>query len=104
MFIRFLLILCLISSLYANIDDDIDSIKNASNRDRFKLMNALKKKIIKMKQKERIKAIKKLSRLSNKRKTRKILKEIEKRHKKSHKRVNRIQGDIENEAENHIER
>ena len=103
MFIRFLLILFLSFSLYGNIDDEIDNIRNASNQDRFKLMNAFKKKIIKMKQKERIKAIKKLSSLSNKKKNKKILKEIEKTHQKSKNRANRIQGHIENEAEDHIE-
>lgn len=103
LFIKILLILLLsIYPIYANIDEDIDNIRNASNSERFKLMNAFKKKIIKMKQKERIKAIQKLSRVNNK-KNRGLIKEMRKSKSKKRHIDNRIQDHIENEAQNHIE-
>lgn len=102
-FIRFLLILLLsISPIYSNIDDDIDNIRDASNAERFKLMNEFKKKIIKMKQKERIKAIQKLSKVNNKI-DKGLLKEMKKNRQKNSYIESRIQDHIENEAQNHIE-
>jgi len=57
LFISFILLLSL---LYSNIDDDIDKIQKASIKDRYKLMNLLKEKIVKMKEEERLKSILKL--------------------------------------------
>lgn len=65
-------------------------------------MNAFKKKIIKMKQKERIKAIRKLSIVNNK-KNKGLLKEMRNRKSKKRHIDNRIQDHIENEVQQHFE-
>lgn len=45
---------------YANIDSQIEAIQHASDSEKFKLMNAFKKKLIRMKEKERLDAMAKL--------------------------------------------
>ena len=45
---------------YADIDSQIEAIQHASASERFKLMNAFKKKLILMKETERLKAMTKL--------------------------------------------
>jgi hypothetical protein len=57
---KFILWIFLISSLYSNIDEEIDKIQKAPIKDRYKLMNILKEKIVKMKEEERLKSISKL--------------------------------------------
>ncbi|MDQ7084189.1 MAG: hypothetical protein Q9M36_04315 [Sulfurovum sp.] len=64
--LRFLLLLHFsLPFVYADIDIDIEAIQKASIEERFKLMNAFKKNLIKMKEKERINALRKLTRKSN---------------------------------------
>lgn len=46
--------------LYASIDDEIEAIQKAPIEQRFKLMNALKKRIVQMKEEKRMTTIKKL--------------------------------------------
>ena len=58
---RILLLLLLLSILHGNsIDDKIKALKNAPTKDKFKLMNSIKKEIASMHQKERLNAIQKL--------------------------------------------
>lgn len=66
--------------LSANIDAQIDAIKHASVKERFKLMNAFKKNLIKMNEKERIKAMMKLT---NSKKAKQALDEIKKKQEKN---------------------
>jgi len=68
--------------LHADIDAQIDAIKNASVEERFKLMNAFKRDLIKMKEEERIKAITKLSEKSNKKHAKKALDELKQNAKR----------------------
>lgn len=70
--------------LHANIDVQIDAIKNASVEERFKLMNAFKRNLLKMKEAERIKAITKLSEKSNKTHAKKALDELKHHTKRRH--------------------
>ena len=70
--------------LHADIDAQIDAIKNASVKERFKLMNAFKRELIKMKEEERIKAITKLSEKSNKAHAKKALDELKQNAKHRH--------------------
>jgi len=91
-----LLLLCSTTFiLHADIDAQIDAIKNASVEERFKLMNAFKKNLIKMKKEERIKAIIKLSKKSNNTHAKKALDELNQNSKREH-----IQNQIEH---NHID-
>jgi len=46
--------------LYASIDDEIEAIQQAPIEQRFKFMNALKKRIVQMKEEKRMTTIKKL--------------------------------------------
>jgi len=68
--------------LHADIDSQIDAIKNASVEERFKLMNAFKRDLIKMKEEERIKAITKLSKKSSKIHAKKALDELKENAKR----------------------
>ena len=81
--LRFLLCLSLsLHVLYADIDTQIEAIQNASVEERFKLMNAFKKNLIKMKEKERIKAIHKLTNKSKNKQAKNVLTRLEENIKK----------------------
>ena len=79
--------------LHADIDAQIDAIKNASVEERFKLMNAFKKNLIKMKEEERIKAMTKLTIQSKNKHAKKALDEL-----KQHAKRKNIQKRIEYHA------
>lgn len=83
---------------YGSIDDQIDAIKNASSKDKFKLMNKFKKIVIKMQEKQRILAIKKLASMSKSTKSSDTLKVIN-----NHIKKRDMQGRIENQVEDHIQ-
>ncbi|MEA2028198.1 MAG: hypothetical protein U9N49_04420 [Campylobacterota bacterium] len=72
---RILVLLLLLSLLQATpLDDKIKALKTAPPKERFKLMNAIKKDIATMHQKERLKAIKKLQKnMDNNKSTKTIL-------------------------------
>ncbi|MDQ7047494.1 MAG: hypothetical protein Q9M39_07685 [Sulfurovum sp.] len=82
--LKFLLLFILFTyPNYADIDAQIQAIQNASVKDRFKLMNAFKKRLMKMQEKERIEAVKKLSKNSKKKHAKKVLKELEENTKRA---------------------
>jgi hypothetical protein len=68
----------LTSSLYGNIDEHIRAIQNAPIEKRFKLMNAFKKELVKMKEQARIVALKKLTTHSTKKDASKVLEALKK--------------------------
>ena len=70
-------------STYANIDAQIKAIQNASVDEKFKLMNAFKKSLIQMQEKERIEAVKKLSSNTKSTRAKKVLKELEENTQRS---------------------
>ena len=77
----------------ADVDAQIEAIKNASVEERFKLMNAFKKNLIQMKEEERIKAMTKLTSKSNSKHAKKALDEL-----KEHTKRNTIQNHIEHHS------
>jgi hypothetical protein len=92
--------------LKADIDMQIEAIRNAPLKERFKLMNAFKQEIINMKEKERIKAITQLKSITKSKYGDRALHEI-KTHMKIHhnKEINEHDGnnEIENEITNETE-
>lgn len=59
--LKLIMIAFLLSTLlYASIDDEIEAIQKAPIEKRFKLMNALKKRIVQMKEEKRMTTIEKL--------------------------------------------
>jgi hypothetical protein len=70
--------LLFILPLYANIDEQINAIRNAPIEKRFELMNAFKKELIQMKEAERIQALKKLTIHSKKQDANKVLEALKK--------------------------
>ena len=100
-------------TLYANIDGQIEAIRNAPVEERFMLMNAFKKEIVHMQEKERIDAITKLKSITQSRHSDRAIKELQKytKPKYDHKseRVSKtkerteIEYEHEHEAEDHIE-
>jgi len=77
-----ILFVFIITNVHANIDDDIKAIQNAPTKERFKLMNAFKKNLIKMNEDERIHALTKLGKTSNSKHTKKALEELKKEYKR----------------------
>jgi len=80
-----------------SIDAEIEAIQKAPVSERFKLMNILKKKLVKMKEKERIEALSRLRSSTKSKKAKKAIGDVEKRTK------NIARQHLENEMENHIE-
>ena len=70
-------------STYADVDTQIQAIQNASIEEKFKLMNAFKKSLVQMQEQERIEAVKKLSKNSNKKQAKRVLKELEENTKRA---------------------
>ena len=102
------ILLCTASIVHADIDAQIDVIKNASIEERFKLMNAFKQEIIQMKEEERIHAITQLKGITKSKHGDRALKEIRKHIHAEHNKKNRSNIDneanteVENETENQI--
>ena len=71
-----------IQNIYGDIDAQIRAIQNAPPSERFKLMNAFKKNIIKMKEQERIEAMSKLTKKSNNPQAKKVLKTLKEHAKR----------------------
>jgi len=94
---KILLIISLLAMtiLYANIDDDIQKIQNAPPSERYKLMNEFKKKLIKMNEKKRIDAIKKLGKKSNSKNIKQALEEIKRAQERKRLRKETEQQQIE---------
>jgi len=84
------LLLLLQPPLYADIDAKIKAIQNAPVHERFKLMNALKREVAKMQEKERIEAISKLTSKSKNKQVKKVLKKL-----KEHQQRQSIQVQME---------
>ena len=76
--------------LYASIDSDIEAIQNASEKEKFKLMNAFKKNLVQMKEEERIQAMTKLTKDSKNVHAKKALDELKEKSK-----LNRMKKYIE---------
>ena len=92
-FIFLFLVSCNTIFLYANVDTQIEAIRHASVEERFKLMNAFKKNLIKMKEEERIKAMTKLTIQSKNKHAKKALDEL-----KQHTKRKNIQNYIEHHS------
>lgn len=100
-------------SLHANIDAQIEAIRNAPVEERFMLMNAFKKEIVHMQEKERIDAITKLRSITQSSHSDRAIKELQKHTKPKYhlnsERVSKtkerteIEYEHEDEAEDHIE-
>lgn len=93
----FILCIFTITIIHANLDDDIRAIQSAPASERYKLMNAFKKNLIKMNEKERIKAITMLGKKSNKKNAKKALEELKKEDKRKRLRKEVEQQQIETE-------
>jgi len=89
--------------LFATVDAQINAIQNASPKERFKLMNAFKKNLLKMKEKERIEAVKKLSKNSQKKHAKKVLKELEENTKRSNMKTHIEQQFTQDTLNNNID-
>lgn len=88
---KFLLLFSLFAyNSYADIDAQIEAIKQAPVSERFKLMNAFKKNLIKMKEEERIRALKKLTIHTSSKHANKALGEI-----KNKKQDDKVRRDLE---------
>jgi len=101
------LILFLVSAFsWSNsIDSEIEAIQKAPVAERFKLMNALKKKLVKMKEKERLEALSKLRASTKNKEAKKTIGVVEKHTKKIVKQQleNVMENHIENEVENQVQ-
>jgi len=88
-----LIMTSLLVSLHADIDEQIEAIQNAPVEERFKLMNAFKKNLVKMKEEERIEAMKKLTTRSHNKHVKKALEALKQqtKQKKMQRHIERQQ-------------
>jgi len=86
------------------MDREIEAIRKAPIAKRFKLMNAFKKQIIKMQEKERLIAIRKLKNMNKSKYANRALKELNKHSQKKGERYieDSTETQIENASENQI--
>ena len=93
--------------LCANIDAQIDAIRNAPVSERFKLMNEFKKEVIHMHEQERIIAITKLQSMTRSKHSNRVIEELERHDKHANRDKVRVRPTVtiekENETEDHIE-
>ena len=111
--LHLLLSLFLTLPLCANIDAQIDAIRNAPIEERFKLMNAFKKEVIHMQEEERISAIRKLKSITRSQHSNRALKELRDHSRPTYtKKIRRVKktrerteshDKQENDIEDHIE-
>ncbi len=78
--------------LLADIDEQIEAIQHAPLKERFKLMNAFKNRVIQMREEERLQALHKLQTMTKEKAT---LQSLQNLHKKSPQDL--IQGDMHEE-------
>ena len=102
-------------ALYADIDAQIDAIRDAPVSERFKLMNEFKREVVHMHEKERIIAIRKLQSMTRSKYSNRVIEELERHDKHPNmrnvrvrpnvaiKRENEIEDQVVNTTENHIE-
>ena len=88
-----------------SIDAQIEAIQKAPVAERFKLMNALKKRLVRMQEKERLAALSKLRASTKSKSAKKAIKKVEKDTKRIVKQhlENEMESHIENEVENQVE-
>ena len=67
--------------LWGDIDAQIEAIQRAPVSERFKLMNDFKKKIIQMREKERIEAVKKLQETLQNKSNKQLTQTLKNKHK-----------------------
>ena len=91
------LALCSVPLWAESIDAQIEAIQKAPVKERFKLMNALKKRLVRMKEKERVEALSKLRLSTKSASAKRAIEKVE----KDTKGISREH--LENEMESHIE-
>jgi len=101
---KIILFIFLSLSLFANIDEQIEAIQKAPVSKRFMLMNAFKKKIVKMREKERIRAMSKLKSIMRSKHADKVFKELRAGKKVKKEVKNIIRYSAESEVEDQVER
>ena len=84
-----------------SIDAEIEAIQKAPVSERFKLMNALKKKLVKMKERERMEALSKLRASTKSKKAKKAIGDVEKRTKSIARQ--HLENEMENQIENQVQ-
>lgn len=87
--------------LWGDIDAQIEAIQRAPVSERFKLMNDFKKKIIQMREKERMEAVRKLQSITQNKDSKKVFKSLKNKKKKQH--TNRMNSTNELERDDEID-
>lgn len=72
----FLLVLLLYTPLFSSIDEQIEAMQNASDEERFEMMNHFKKEVIKLQEEERIEAMKKLISITESNNSEEVMEEL----------------------------
>ncbi len=95
------LVFCTVSPGAESIDAQIEAIQKAPAKERFRLMNALKKRLVQMKEKERIEALSKLRSSTRSVRAKRAIEKVE----KDTKRISRehLESLMESHIENEVE-
>jgi len=88
-----MLIILFFLPLWGDIDAQIEAIQQAPVSERFKLMNDFKKKIVKMKEKKRLKAIKKLQETIQNKHDKKFMKALKNKYKERDDELDDLRDD-----------
>jgi len=102
-----LLILLLYIPLFASIDEQIEAMQNASDEERFEMMNRFKKELIALQEEERIDAMKKLISVTESNNSQEVLEELKdgssEDNRSTHRDSNIVEEHIEDTIKNDIE-
>jgi len=98
--IRLLYSLILISlPLFSDIDDQIEAIENASESERFAMMNSFKKELIQLQEEERIDAMKKLISITESNNSKEVMEELTENSRVEEYIGDELKDDIEENIE-----
>jgi len=99
----FLLIVFFSISLFSNIDEQIEAMENASEEERFEMMNLFKKELIKLQEEERIDAMKKLISITESNNSEEVMEELKNNSNENNTLEEHIEDEIKNDIEENIE-
>jgi len=100
-----LLILLMYTPLFSSIDEQIEAMQNASDEERFEMMNRFKKELIKLQEEERMDAMKKLILITESNNSQEVMEELKSHSddENSSYENNRVEEHIEDITKNDVE-
>jgi len=89
--------------LFSNIDEQIEAMEQASEEERFEMMNRFKKELIKLQEEERIDAMKKLISITESNNSKEVMEELKSNSSENNTLEEHIEDEIKDDIEENIE-